>query len=662
MSNVNPSSILRTIGVLLLTQPLAAFAQFTEVSEAAGLSYVQHAPGPFAFCRVTGFTAFSCEPERMTGAAAAGDFDGDGWEDLAVSTFREGLILFRNKGDGTFEDVTEAAAIPYIEYTNNLAWADIEHDGDLDLLVGTTGGIRFYLFINNGLGVFTEEAVERGVAIQNVRTHLNWGIAFGDYNNDGWTDIYTTEWGTRLVNATAASQHGRLLRNRPNRPGYFEDVTEASGANLVAQTSSRGSFGFAPAIVDLDQDGHPDIAIAADFGTNTLFWSNGDGTFFNGTISAFVGDVENGMGSTFADYDMDGDLDWFVTSIYDPLGGCQSGCNWGFTGNRLYRKEAGRQFSDATDAAGVRDGAWGWGAAFFDYDNDGDHDLVMTNGFDIPSYGERLDQFRNDPMKFWINQGDGTYVESSQTLGTTDTRSGKGLLTFDYDRDGDLDLFIVNNASTPLLYRNDTPAGNHAFQMRFTRNGLPYDIRNAKVWITPREDGPVHYFETGVSTHFLGQSERVLHVGLGPEPPENIHRIEIEWPASKERTVIAEAAVLEEPIEIPLPAEQEPAKFHHADYLNCDWSISLSELLRMVQLMHFDHYQPSPTGEDGFGPASELPVQLEGHHDADYNPSDWQIELTELLRVVQLFNAERYETDPESEDGYKISMNPASNT
>ena len=110
--------------------------------------------------------------------------------------------------------------------------------------------------------------------------------------------------------------------------------------------------------------------MAGDFGTSQLLWNNGDGTFTNGTVAAQVGTDENGMGSTFGDYDGDGDLDWFVTSIYDPgVVPCNpNGCFWGASGNRLYRYDGNRTFTDTTDSADVRIGHWGWGAAFFDYD------------------------------------------------------------------------------------------------------------------------------------------------------------------------------------------------------------------------------------------------------------------------------------------------------
>jgi hypothetical protein len=162
----------------------------------------------------------------------------------------------------------------------------------------------------------------------------------------------------------------------------------------------------------LNNDGHLDLAIAGDFHTSRLFWNNGDGTFTDGTLSAGVGTEENGMGSTIADFNNDGHMDWFVTSIhntYDDNPG-----NWGTTGNRLFRNNGDQTFTDVTTAAGVRDGDWGWASSAFDYDNDGHLDIVMTNGF--PVTGQEVD-FANDPMRLFRNNGDGTF--SSRRPGAT---------------------------------------------------------------------------------------------------------------------------------------------------------------------------------------------------------------------------------------------------
>ena len=457
------------------------------------------------------------------------DVDGDGDLDLFVTRLDAPDILFRNNGDGTFEDGSTDAGFDVIDLQSNAAvFADIDNDGDQDLyvtVVGNAGDLtnnRNYLFINDGSGTFSEEAISRGADISSGEFHRSFSAAFGDYDKDGWLDLHVTEWGP------PSPSHSRLLRNLgAASPGYFEDVTIAAGAAL------EGVFGFGTTFTDLDQDGWPDLAVAADFGTSQLLWNNGDGTFTNGTVAAQVGTDENGMGSTFGDVDADGDLDWFVTSIYDPgvIPCGPNGCFWAASGNRLYRYDGNRVFSDITDSADVRIGHWGWGAAFIDYDNDADLDLVMTNGVDFPALDED-DVFNDDPMRMWVNDGSGAMTESSDSLGLTDTASGKGLLVFDYEQDGDLDVFLVNNAGEPKLYRN--VGGNSRGWLRVQTVGVVSNPegRGAMVTVQQQAGGAMQVREVGTSTHFLGQSERVAHFGLG-DGAAPVALVQIEWPSGR---------------------------------------------------------------------------------------------------------------------------------
>jgi hypothetical protein len=262
------------------------------------------------------------------------------------------------------------------------------------------------------------------------------------------------------------------------------------------------------------------------------------------------------MGSTFGDFDGDGDLDWFVTSIHDPAETCElHPCNWSYSGNRLYRNEGGRAFSDATDAAGVRAGYWGWGAAFFDWENDADLDLVMTNGVEFPKELWE-DAFNTDPMRLWRNDGTGNMVEVSAGEGITDTRSGKGLLVFDYDSDGDLDLFVVNNAAGPTLYRNEQAPGNAWLRLRVrgsisNRDGIGSQVR---VWRSL--PGPPQVREVGAASHFVGQSEPELHFGLGAGIA-TVARIEVFFPASGV-TVVRRDVVVNQTITIEEPSAAVP--------------------------------------------------------------------------------------------------------
>jgi hypothetical protein len=392
-------------------------------------------------------------------------------------------------------------------------------------VVGNAGDAvnnRNYLFINDGNGAFSEDAVNRGVDVSSGNFHRSFSAAFGDFDKDGWLDLHVTEW------APPNPSHSRLLRNLGDvSPGHFEDVTIAAGATL------EGVNGFGTTFTDLDQDGWPDLAVAADFGTSRLLWNNRDGTFTDGTVAAQVGTDENGMGSTFGDYDGDGDLDWFVTSIYDPgVVPCgPNSCFWAASGNRLYRYDGSRTFTDVTDSADVRNGHWGWGAAFFDYDNDADLDLVMTNGVDFPALDED-DVFNADPMRMWENDGTGSMTEISATVDLTDTASGKGLLVFDYEQDGDLDVFVVNNAGEPKLYRNI--GGNNGDWLRVNVEGVDSNIDGLGAMITVQQEagGAIQIREIGTSTHFLGQSELTAHFGLAPGAGP-VAIVKIVWPTGQ---------------------------------------------------------------------------------------------------------------------------------
>jgi hypothetical protein len=503
----------------------AGDVRFVDVTSAAGVVYLQNRT------RVWCIFGPYCEIDRMTGGAAVADVDGDGAVDLYVTRLDGPDVLFRNRGDGTFEDITHYAGLAFLDLqSNGAAFADIDNDGDPDLVVSVVGrgrdpvNNRNYFLINDGTGHFGEEGVLRSIAVASEKPRRGYGVTFGDYDRDGWLDIHTTEWNPERPS------HSRLLRNRGSlMPGYFEDVTVRSGVQL------DNVHGFASAFVDFDQDGWPDLAVVGDFGTSRLFWNNGDGTFGDGTQATGVATEENGMGSTIGDFDGDGHVDWFVTSIYETDPSCVQGaegpydaCNWGPSGNRLYRYKGGRTFADWTDAADVRDGGWGWGAAFFDYDNDGDLDLVMTSGIVFPD-SSVADAFDDEGMRLWENDGTGRMVEVSRERGLTDTGSGKGLLVFDYDDDGDLDLFVVNNSGEPKLYRNDGGSRNGWLRVRAVGTISNRDGLGAHV-IVQSETGACQVREIGSVSHFLGQSERVAHFGLGPGTGP-VPRVVVWWPS-----------------------------------------------------------------------------------------------------------------------------------
>jgi len=467
---------------------------FTDVTQAAGVRY-QHNLG----------NLFSTA--EMGGGAAAGDFDGDGWVDLFVTRLHGHDLLFRNQGDGTFADATHDAfgADPIVANTNGATFADIDNDADLDLYVTALDGPQHYLYVNDGTGQFTEQAVARRVGHDDDSSRNGFGAAFGDYDHDGYLDLATTKWA-----GGGTMPHLRLFRNRGDAdPGVFDDVTDAAGVRTRLS-------GFTPRFSDLDRDGRTDLLVAADFFRSRLFWNDGDGTFTNGTDAAMPNPGGSDMGLALGDLNGDGLLDWFVSNIHDPANGLD--------GNRLWINNGDRTFTDATDAAGVRAGGWGWGTALFDYDHDRDLDLVLTNGF--PAL------FEDDPMRLWENDGGFPLTDVAPDVGLTDTGRGTGLLTFDYDRDGDLDLFIVHNDGEPILYRND--GGNNADFLQVELRGVESNRFGVGAWLEliPDLDRPDEKLVREITTgpQYLAQSEMIAHFGLG-DTHGPIDLLRIEWPS-----------------------------------------------------------------------------------------------------------------------------------
>jgi hypothetical protein len=516
---------------------------FTEVGEAAGLLFENTSTD--RLCAVHAFG--NCDAVNSVGSAAVADVDGDGWLDVFLSGL-EGVALYRNLGDGTFADITDTVGIATGVGTNGAVWADTDRDGDLDLYVATNDSTESRLynfhFEQQADGTFLERSRELGTAIETVYPHAGGTVSVGDYDLDGWPDLHVSEW---MSNNVRRAPHTRLLRNRgAAMPGHFDDVTQAAGVRSMPDECWIGDLcdivAFASSFTDMDDDGFPDLLLVQDFGLSRLFWNDGDGTFTEGTRAANVGTDENGMGSTVGDIDGDGDLDWFVSSIGDTgelCGGrlCQSGYN----GNRLYRNEGGRVFSDQTDAGGVRRGGWGWGTALFDFDNDGDLDLAMVNGFTIPD-ADWDDAFTVDRARFWENGGLGGFFESSQARGFVHAAHATGLVVFDYDNDGDQDVLAVESTGPVRLWRNDGGSRNPWLRVRLRGTASAPDGLHARIRVQADEGGPVQVREMGSITHFQGQSEHIAHLGFGDRGEGPLHRVVIDWPSGR-RTELSDVAV-----------------------------------------------------------------------------------------------------------------------
>jgi hypothetical protein len=523
--------VLVTIAALLLQRtPATAAWHFTDVTAEAGLSY-QH-----GYLAEPGFR----EPSENAGGVAAGDYDGDGWVDLYVVRGTIGPnLLFRNRGDGTFEEVGEAAGVALTGVrSSGPLFADLDGDGRLDLFVGGVDGTPISVFHNAGDGTFTDATATSGIVFPPAPpTRDTFGATAGDYDRDGDLDLVLTHWLSSFFNFPDTSSF-HLWRN--DGTGVFTDVTLAAGITSLGPSDNFNSF--TANFADIDGDGWPDLLVTGDFRTSRIYRNNRNGTFTLATDFSVITDG-NGMGAAIGDYDGDGDLDWFVSSIWDPNGVAEG--NWDTTGNRLYRNRGDGTFDDATDAAGVRVGYWGWGSTFQDFDNDGILDLFHVNGFgraDIPQTAE----FVADPSVLFVGNGDGTFTERGAELGVADTDEGRGVVAFDYDGDGDLDLFVHNSEGPGRLYRNEE--GNAGNWLDVALHGRSPNTEGIGARIRVAADGRTQVRELRAGSNYVSQDPAIAHFGLGASRKVSL---EVRWldgtRSVRERVPVNQRLVIEQP-------------------------------------------------------------------------------------------------------------------
>ena len=424
--------------------------------------------------------------------------------------------------------------------------------------MATYGGDHHFLFVNDGSGRFVDEASERGAARFGDGLHFGTSVAVGDLDGDGFFDLYVAhQLPPHEATFTRPAVAARLLMNRGlEAPGYFRDASDLVPADLLEAPA------FSPSLVDLDLDGATDLQVVANDGMSIILWNDGGDTLRDGTESADVATSSAEMGSTFGDIDGDGDLDWFISGTSCPMSSCGSSLEIEYeTASRLFINRGDRTFEDQTEAAGLRWSYLGWGTAMFDPDNDGDLDIVLTNGWVT---ADRLqnepDFYARDPMRFWRNDGTFPLVESAVEAGFDDDRPGQGLLVFDFDGDGRLDVLVVNAGGAPALYRNETQGDRDWLRVRCDAESRPFEGLGAVVRVWADDGAPPQLRVIGASTHYLGQSERVAHFGLGERDGAPVRRVEVTWPRSRQvdvyedvdpNTVLVVTAPVEEVITPP---------------------------------------------------------------------------------------------------------------
>ena len=512
---------------------------FTEISS-SGINYKQGYLFPKS---VAEGNSSQQHPEDFAGGAAAGDYDNDG--DIDVFIVRGDIgpnLLYQNDGTGHFVDVALQAGLAYTKSASQNyrhsgpTFADMDGDGDLDLFIG---GIEFdpaFIYSNNGDGTFTN--VTSGSGIDLLSTQFTLSSAFGDYDGDGDLDMFLTHWGNP-VDIEAPGDTGHLWRNDSVDGNIkFTDVSKITGvtAALLIQPKAGSALGdnhdysFTPNFADINNDGWLDLLVTGDFSTSRVLTNNRNGSFSNATDEKVIID-DSGMGAAVADFDNDGDLDWFVSAITGPL--------WPI-GNRFYLNTDG-QFSNGSVLAAInintgtsqQKSSWGWGSCAADFDSDGNLDIYMTNGFPYSFSDNNISfDFNLDTTRVFMGLGDATFEEKSADLGLNDTHSSRTVVCADFDNDGDIDVLQLHRdeINAASLFRNDIQQ-NNALSIKITMPGHKNRFAiGARIYL--KAGGITQMREITLGSNFTAQNPSTQFFGLGTV--DIVDSIRVVWPDGTE--------------------------------------------------------------------------------------------------------------------------------
>jgi enediyne biosynthesis protein E4 len=484
------------------------------------------------------------------------DYDNDGWLDIFLvnGTRLEGFPagseptshLFRNNRDGTFTDVTAKAGVAHSGWGQGVCVGDYDNDGWDDLFVTYFG--QNVMYHNNGDGTFTDVSQKAGVAGKGTRWST--GCAFVDYDRDGKLDLFVANY-IALDLATApvpesgpclyksvmvacgppGMENGKNILYHNNGDGTFTDVSEAAGI-----LGANGTYGLGVLTADLDNDGWPDIYVANDSTASALYQNKKNGKFQDIAIEAGCalspdGKPQAGMGISAADYDLDGNLDLVKTN---------------FAGDTpsLYHNQGGANFEDATFTAGL--GAHtqylGWGCGFCDMDNDGWADILICNGHVYPEveqlkteagYAQRKLLYQN------LHNGHFADVSLQAGPGISEPSPSRGAAFGDFDNDGDIDVVINTVNDYPQLLRCDSKLNNNWIKVRTigtksNRSGI--GARLKCVTHLPGDTKPHQQIdEVRSGGGYFSQNDLRVHFGLGKATKVDL--LEVRWPSGQVDTV-----------------------------------------------------------------------------------------------------------------------------
>jgi tetratricopeptide (TPR) repeat protein/peroxiredoxin len=511
---------------------------------------------------------------------AAGDYDNDGFDDVYICQ-PAGLPnrLYRNRGDGTFEDVTEKAGVGVLDSTACALFADFENRGRQDLLV--VCGTGPLLFRNQGEGTFAlkHDAFQFAAPPQGSFTHA--GIA--DYDHDGRLDIFFCTYmyylGLDQYHYPIPYYDARngppncLFHNEGN--GTFVETTERAGLN-----ADNDRYSFACAWGDSNNNGLPDLFIANDFGSSQLYRNNGNGTFTVVSRDAHVESVGAGMSCCWADYDNDGHQDVYVPSMWEAAGQRVSGQKLFHEkapenirelyqrharGNALYRNAGDGTFKNVGHEAGVEMGRWSWCSDFWDFDHDGFQDLYVANGYlsgpernDLASFFWRQivakssddatpslayergwnainELVRSDNTwhgyarnVMFVNNRDGSFSEASGAVAMDFLEDSRSFALADLDHDGRLEVILKNRNAPQLRILHNTLkdiGGSISFRLRGKKSNR--DAIGTSITVEAGGTHQVRYVQAG--SGFLAQHSKEIFFGVGTH--EGTVRATVRWPS-----------------------------------------------------------------------------------------------------------------------------------
>ena len=434
--------------------------------------------------------------------------------------------LFHQKQDGTFEDVTEKAGLQGAGYGMGVAVGDYDNDGFEDLYVTAYGGNKLYH--NNGDGTFTDVTEKAGVSGSGWSTSAAWV----DLDNDGLLDLVVLRYVEWDFDDIWCGEHKEGYRSYCH-PDYFQAITP-----LVYHNEGNGHFtevsqkiglskpgkGLGIAIADYDRDGHIDVFVANDSMVEFLYRNKGDGTFEEiGLLSQVAVDGDGrtyaGMGVDFADYNNDGWPDLVITDLANQR-------------YALYQNNGDSTFSYSSFTTGLARSTMlhsGWGVRFLDYDNDGWKDLLVAQGHDLDTVELNYPNLHyREPMLLLRNSGK-EFVDVSADSGAIFRQSmlGRGMAIGDIDNDGRLDAVVTTNDGPVYILHNETPTLNHWLTLRLIGHKSNRDAIGAEVKLVTAKGSQFATLSTAGS--YLSSSDKRIHFGLGAE--SNIPSIEIRWPS-----------------------------------------------------------------------------------------------------------------------------------